>query len=288
MKSMTGFGSSEFQNESFLLAIEIKSYNNRYLDIAFNAPSYLSLYEAAMKEMIKQVAARGHVEVNIRLKRFDSDVDIMVDESAVKKYLTAFNRIIEISGIHDVPRLTHFLHADDVLKMVRNQDASFYENILMEQLAIALEEFSHTKDREGEQTFKDIEQQLGQFEEQYSIVKQYAGMLEEKIQENLVSKFQQLLGDDYDESRILQEVAVMLMKYTVNEEISRIESHLIHFRADMVEDGPVGKRLDFLCQELNREINTIASKSVIGEVNQAVVYMKDSLENIREQLRNIE
>jgi len=288
MKSMTGFGSSEFQNESFLLAIEIKSYNNRYLDIAFNAPSYLSLYEAAMKEMIKQVAARGHVEVNIRLKRFDSDVDIMVDESAVKKYLTAFNRIIEISGIHDVPRLTHFLHAEDVLKMVRNQDASLYEKILMEQLAIALEGFSHTKEREGEQTFRDIEQQLRQFEEQYSIVKRYAGMLEEKIQENLVSKFQQLLGDDYDESRVLQEVAVMLMKYTVNEEISRIESHLIHFRADMVEDGPVGKRLDFLCQELNREINTIASKSVIGEVNQAVVYMKDSLENIREQLRNIE
>ncbi len=115
-----------------------------------------------------------------------------------------------------------------------------------------------------------------------------ADLLETKLHDNLTERFQKLLGEGYDEGRILQEVAVMLNKYTVNEEIQRIRSHLNQFKVVMDQDVAVGKKLDFICQELNREINTTASKSIIAEINQAVVSMKDSLENIREQLRNIE
>lgn len=288
MKSMTGYGVCEFQNDEFQLALEIKSYNNRYLDISFNAPSYLSCYEAEMKERIKTVAARGHIEVNIKLKRFESQVSIVVDESAVRQYAAAFSKVIDAAGLQERPHLTHFLHADDVLKMVRNTDASSYEEVLFRSLDEALLQFAEAKRHDGESTFEDIEHQLEVFEQGLGVVKSHADTLEQRIQENLETRFKQLLGEDYDTGRVLQEVAVMLMKYTINEEIQRIESHLLKFREDMVCTDPVGKRLDFLCQELNREINTVASKSIIVEVNQAVVSMKDRLENTREQLKNIE
>ncbi len=288
MKSMTGFGSSEYQDEKLLLIIDVKSYNNRYLDISFNAPGYLAGFEAAMKERVKRVAARGHIEVNIRLKRLESDMDIMVDDAAVQKYMAAFKHIIDVAGLEERPHLTHFLHADDVMKMVRNQDASIYEELLLEQLDKALVDFEEAKLREGQGTLKDLTVQLTSFEEQFDFINSRAGLLEEKIKGSLLSKFEELTGGEFDENRILQEVAVLLMKYTINEEISRIASHIEHFKVDLIKDQPIGKRLDFLCQELNREINTIASKSVMVEVNQAVVSMKDNLENIREQLKNIE
>jgi uncharacterized protein (TIGR00255 family) len=288
MKSMTGYGSSEIQNERYLLAIEIKSYNNRYLDIAFNAPSYLSCYEPQMKELIKRVSARGHIDVNIKLKRLESQVEVLVDRSVVLQYQKALHEIRDLVGITEEPRLSHFLHADDVLKTVRANDASVYEQPLLQQLSSALARYAVTKEQEGKATFDDITEQLRLFEQGLQVVKEHAQSLEDRISENLIMKFEQLLGEEYDRSRVLQEVAVMLMKYTINEEIQRIESHVKLFRDDMVQERPIGKRLDFLCQELNREINTIASKSIIVEVNQAVVVMKDSLENIREQLRNIE
>ncbi len=288
MKSMTGYGASEYQNDMYRLAIEIKSYNNRYLDILFNAPPYLSCYETKMKEMIKQVVKRGHVDVNIKLKQFESQVDVMVDTGVVKQYTEAFKKIITLAGTNDTPHLTHYLHTDDVLKMIRNQDVAKYEQPLMTQLAGALKEYAVTKDREGEATLHDINMQLASFEEGLSVVKEFAEILEIRIKDSLTKRFKQLLEDEYDETRVLQEVAVMLMKYTINEEIQRIESHLIYFKDEIKQERPVGKRLDFICQEFNREINTIASKSIIVEVNQAVVGMKDSLENIREQLRNIE
>ncbi len=288
MKSMTGFGTSEYQDEQFLLVIDVKSYNNRYFDLAFNIPGYLACYEAKLKEMVKAVAARGHIEVNIRLKRLSGDADVVVDAGVVDSYKKAFKKIIDIAGLDEEPRLSHFLHADEVLKLVKNSDVSAYEEVIIEQMGIALVGFEATKISEGESTFRDILGQLDSFEEQYRLIQERAGLLEETIRSNLVTRFEELTGGEYDENRVLQEVAVLLMKYTVNEEISRIESHLAHFREEMTGHTPVGKRLDFLCQELNREINTIASKSVMVEVNQAVVAMKDSLENIREQLRNIE
>lgn len=289
MFSMTGFGSGEFQNEEFQIAIEVKSYNNRYLDISFNIPSYMSVYELQLKEAIKEYACRGHIDLSIRVRRLSSELEILVDKGVIAAYQKALQEIVEITGIHDKPTLNTYLQAEDLLKFVKKNNVEMYFDPLFELLHTVLADFQETRKSEGLKTLLDIKEQLRSFENSYVYVAQRAVELEDLIKNNLKDRITALLTNDhYDESRFHQEVAMLLMKYTINEELQRIESHLTHFKTEMESDGPVGKRLDFLCQELNREINTIGSKSVIVEINQAVVTMKDNLENIREQLRNVE
>ncbi|MBL7007271.1 MAG: YicC family protein [Spirochaetia bacterium] len=288
MKSMTGYGNSEYQNELFRVSVEIKSYNNRYLDIQVNSPSYLSVFEQEIKNLIKAQVTRGRIDVNIHIKQFESNLDIIVDKQVVSKLLTAYKTIAEIAGLDENPALSHFLGNEDAIKLVKNIDAEIYHQAVIEQIQSAMEPFCQTREHDGQMTFEDIIRNLHKFEQSFAIVCEQADSLEAKLHDNLTERFQQLLGDGYDEGRILQEVGVMLNKYTVNEEIQRIRSHLNQFKGVMEKEAAAGKKLDFICQELNREINTTASKSVIAEINQAVVLMKDSLENIREQLRNIE
>lgn len=288
MISMTGFGSSEYQDDRLQLSVEIKSYNNRYLDISFIAPSFLAVYESRMKEHIRKGVERGHVDVNIKARRLESDTEVHIDSAALDAYRKAFEELTERAGIKEPVGLGHYLQTEEVLKVVRRQDGSVFEQVLFQQLDAALEEFLQVRRREGAQTADDITAQLEAFRERFLYVRGRADELESLLYENLTSRFKALLESEYDRTRVLQEVAVLLNKYTINEEIKRIESHIEHFVRDMASKTAVGKRLDFLCQELNREVNTIASKSIIVEVNQAVVAMKDHLENIREQLRNIE
>jgi len=288
MKSMTGYGNSEYQNELFRVSVEIKSYNNRYLDIHVNAPSYLSVFEQKIKNLIKTEVTRGHVDVNIRIKQLESNLDIVVDKQVVAKLQTAYKTIAEIAGLDENPALSHFLSNEDAIQLVKNIDAEIYHQTVIDQIKTAMDTYCQTREQEGQTTYEDIIRNINTFEQAYTVVCGQADELEKTLHDNLTERFQKLLGEGYDEGRILQEVAVMLNKYTVNEEIQRIRSHLNQFKVVMDQDAAVGKKLDFICQELNREINTTASKSIIAEINQAVVLMKDSLENIREQLRNIE
>jgi uncharacterized protein (TIGR00255 family) len=153
----------------------------------------------------------------------------------------------------------------------------------------ALIDFRSSKEREGEATRQDLLRLGARLAEGLDAVEANAGTLETKLKENLLNRFDELLGNKgYDENRFLQEVAMLLSKYSVNEEIVRLRTHIEAFTELLASTDPVGKRLDFLCQEMNREINTIGSKSILVEINQQVVSMKDNLENIREQVRNIE
>ncbi|MBR6348448.1 MAG: DUF1732 domain-containing protein, partial [Spirochaetales bacterium] len=155
--------------------------------------------------------------------------------------------------------------------------------------AEVLKQFDQAKDREGEITCFDLKTKLDSISKSLETVKANVGTLENMIRQNLTERLNDMLGDkNYDENRILTEVAVMLNRYTINEEVVRLGAHIAEFNKLLKSSEPVGKRLDFLCQEMNREINTIGSKSQIVEVNFEVVNMKDALENIREQIRNIE
>jgi uncharacterized protein (TIGR00255 family) len=289
MKSMTGYGSAETMNEKFQLSVEIKSYNNRFLDINHNIPFFLSPFEIDIDKAVSAVASRGHVEVNVRVKSLVSDMEIVVDTEAVERYRDAFAKIAALSGKALKPQLSDFLSAEGVMTSVRQSDIEMYREPLFMTLETALLQFSQSKDREGNSTKADLFAMGKIVEEGLSVVIEHAGELEELVKLNLKNRFEEMLGDqNYDENRILQEVAVMLVKYSVNEEIKRLAVHLKEYFKLLDSKDPVGKRLDFLCQEMNREINTIGSKSQIVEMNLQVVRMKDGLENIREQIRNIE
>jgi len=289
MKSMTGYGYSESVGEQFQLAVELKSYNNRYLDINHNIPYMLAPYEMEIDKYIAKVASRGHVEVNIRVKNLASDVELYVDAEAVKNYTHAFASIAALSGKALKPRLSDYLGSEGVLVSLKGNDSERYRQVLFETLESALVQFSQSKTREGESTKRDLVRLGGLVAEGLDVVKSHANELEQMVKDTLRSCFNEMLGDqNYDENRILQEVAVMLVKYSVHEEIKRLGVHLKEYFSLLEKDEPTGKRLDFLCQEMNREINTIGSKSQMVELNIQVVKMKDGLENIREQIRNIE
>jgi len=286
---MTGYGSSELLTEDFLLTVEIKSYNNRYFEILHTMPSLLSQFELAIDERIKGIVSRGRVELNVRLRQLQTDVTLRVDEAAVHQYKRAFATIAQLAGLKDEPKLENYMLVEGILVPLRNDDASLYEEPLFTLLDQALADLKASKEREGVATKQDLIRLGNQMQVGLDVVISQAEALEEKLKENLLNRFEELLGSKgYDENRFLQEVAILLSKYSVNEELVRLQTHIEAFRDLLESHEPVGKRLDFLAQEMNREINTIGSKSIMVEISQQVITLKDNLENIREQVRNIE
>ena len=292
MKSMTGYGYAEYGCENFTLTLEMKSYNNRYLDISFNAPSALSSFETEVTDRIKEICARGHVDVSFKLRTLKQMAVVSVDEDAASSYARAASRVAQIckaEGLDVSFSLSDVLNQEGVLTDIRQETADTYKEAVKSCLSTALDALDQSRRREGDATRADLEKMIDGIEKSLNSVRSHAAELENQIKCGLKKRIDEMLGDkDYDENRVLTEVAVLLMKYTVNEEISRLGTHIKEFRRLLGLDEAVGKRADFLCQEMNREINTIGSKSQMVEVSLAVVDMKDCLENIREQVRNIE
>ena len=287
MRSMTGYSFCEFQDENIKLAAELKSYNNRFLDITVNAPPALQGAENAIRKYLGDRIARGKVEFYLKIKNLSSQLKVDVDEGAVAAYLDAFKKVKELSGVKDEISLSQLLRADGVLNRDTELDPAVFDKYVFPLLEKVYAEYDATCLKEGENTKADILRHLTVIEENVKAVEAQSGRFEEMLRKNIYDRFQQLLGDAVDESRVYAETAVLLVKYTINEELVRLKSHLEAFHAALESDEPVGKKLDFICQELNREINTIGSKSMMVEVDRAVVTLKDALENIREQVRNV-
>ena len=177
---------------------------------------------------------------------------------------------------------------EGVFKKIKNRDLDYFKDIIFSMLEKTFEQYDENRIREAEKTADDINSKLGVIEKTVNKIEECAETLEEDIKNNLREKFKDLLGDKIDETRIYTETAVMLVRFSINEEIVRLKSHIEGFRKTLDSGSTlVGKKLDFICQEMNREINTIGSKSIKIEINQAIIDARDALENIREQVRNI-
>ncbi len=291
MISMTGYGYAERQDEQFSAVVEVKSYNNRYLDMNCSIPSVFGQLEKQIRDAVAGVARRGRVEVFVRFRDNEEDLAVSVDKSVVNGYLKAFAELRAHAGIQEEIRLDHLLSREGVLKSERVADTERAWSVIEPLLDEALRDFASSRQAEGGRLALDIESQLEKIDQCVRAFETYAGEIEETIRNGLQSRFAEVFGNEIDENRVLSEVAVQLTRFSINEEIVRLRAHLDSFREiGFGEDleGPVGKKLDFLCQELNREINTTGSKSILVEVNQQVVEAKDALENVREQLRNVE
>jgi len=288
MKSMTGYGYGEAGSSRFHLSLEIKSYNNRYLDISVNVPPSLSPLEPRIRDFLGSRVARGKVEVFLKLKDLEEDLSVIVDPGVVGGYLTALKKLSELSGMQEEIRLSHLLRLEGILKADRNRDLEEYWRVLEPLLDEVFRDFEASRIREGEATGKDILRLLGQVEENRAAVEKLVPGMEEYFSRTIRGRMESLLAEAVDPDRIAAEVAMLLVRYSVNEELVRLASHIGAFRETAAEGGGVGKKLDFICQEMNREINTIGSKSVLAEASRHVVAVKDALENIREQVRNIE
>jgi uncharacterized protein (TIGR00255 family) len=251
-------------------------------------PPFLNPLEPKIRELITGGVQRGRVEVYIKIRELTEAVTVHLDKPVVESYVKVLEELAAAAKLDEKPALSDLLSMEGILKTDKQRDLDFYWSHVKNRFSEAFQEFEVSRIQEGAQTEADIRELLSGIEKNVAILEEHAPELETHIVETLKERFEQLMGDDYDESRVFTETAVLLVKYNVNEEIMRMKSHLQSFRQIADGDAPVGKKLDFLCQELNREINTIGSKSTILEVNQSVIEVKDAIEKIREQLRNVE
>jgi uncharacterized protein (TIGR00255 family) len=288
MTSMTGFAYKEWANEDISISVEIKGYNNRFLEIYVNTPPWLPQLEQRVRDIINNVCGRGKVEVAIRVRETNTPMTVNVNVNAAEAYTRAINSLKSNLGLDENLNLSTLINMEGVLNIEKNRDDERYWALIEPVLIEAGAVFQAERIREGKHTEEDILNSISRIESTLQTVAAHLPALESSIKENIKARFREVSGGEIDENRILAETAILLMKYTVSEEISRLSSHLAEFRAETAKNDRPGKKLDFLCQEINREINTIGSKSVILEVSRAVVEMKEALENVREQLRNVE
>ncbi|MCL2196647.1 MAG: YicC family protein [Treponema sp.] len=288
MVSMTGYAYREKTGQDFSISVEIKGCNSRYLEIFVNLPPWLSMLETKIREKISSCCGRGKVEVFMRIREHNTPIKISINKNAARAYFDAMNDMAKELGIKEKPSLQALMDMESVLEIEKNRDDERYWQEIQPLLDDASKVFCQEREREGKHTEEDILSHLGLIESSLNKVSAFAPEIEETLKGNIKSRFTELLGNQVDENRVLSETASQLLKYTISEEISRLNSHLGEFRKETQSNQRPGKKLDFLCQEINREINTIGSKSAIIEVSTEVVRMKETLENIREQLRNIE
>lgn len=288
MKGMTGYGYSERLEGDSVVSAEIKSYNHRYLDINVYVPPSLTAIEPRIRETVGGRVARGRVEVYVKARGVAERSRVVLDRANLEAYLDALGQVREAAGLEDRIELSDLLGLEGVLRLERTADVDTLWSALAPVLDGAIEQLDAARRSEGDSTRRDILAQLDRIEAAVRVIKRHAPQLEERIKSQIRERFEEVAPEHVDENRIYAETAVLLVKYSINEEIVRLDAHLASMRdlADATESA--GKRLDFISQEVNREINTIGSKSIVTEVNQAVIEAKDSLENIREQLRNVE
>ena len=288
MKSMTGYGHSIYKSSDYILEVEIKSYNNRYLDISHTINPLLSSYETYIDDEIKKTVSRGHLDVSLKLKTLSMPSELVLDENLLTQYKNSIERISSLTGAA-LPDAGFYTTLEGVISNTRTVDQDYYKEGVESATREALAMLDENKKREGEGTKKDLEKLGAKFKASLEIILSKKDEMEEYFKKILLEKYEELLGEKgKDDPRFLSEVAALLVKYSINEECSRLKVHLSEYDKLLESDESVGKKLDFLCQEMNREINTTASKSQMVEINLEVVKMKDALEDIREQARNIE
>jgi uncharacterized protein (TIGR00255 family) len=288
MISMTGYAYREKTGQDLSVSVEIKGCNSRFLEIYVNLPSWLSTLETKVRGQIASGFGRGKVEVFIRIREHNAPINISVNTNAARAYYDAVNVLAKELSIDEKCGLAALMEMEGVLEIEKNRDDERYWLEIEPLLLEAQRAFTAEREREGRHTQDDIMANLQKIESSVKKILSFIPVIENNIKENIKNRFAELLGNQIDENRILAETASVLVKCTISEEISRLNSHLGEFRAESEKNPRPGKKLDFLSQEINREINTIGSKSAIIEVSGEVVIMKEALENIREQLRNVE
>lgn len=290
IKSMTGYGRGQAQVDGLSFSIEIKAVNHRYGDINVKAPRLMAQYEADIKKRISERLKRGKIDVFISQ---DTAAGLMavpvVNEAVVDAYKVAFENLKKISGLDGEIGLEFLASQKDVLTFQEEEvDSDALKTCLVEALDAALDALMEMRLKEGSATAVDIENRLQLLAAELSEIEVCAPRVPVEWQQKLKERLARLQEKDGDPQRVAQEIAIFADRCDISEEVTRFHSHLDQFGKLMKKDEPVGRQLDFLVQELNREANTMGSKSNDAELTRHVVTLKSELEKIREQVQNLE
>jgi uncharacterized protein (TIGR00255 family) len=296
IRSMTGYSKVRCEEGGFSLNVAVKSVNHRFLDLQFRLPSVLSPMESALRRIVKQYVIRGHVEVSVNLERAGTD-ELKVDRKLLKAYITVCREVRDEMGSAADPDVVQLLRIPGVLSMeseLTDKELAGIRKILEPALAGALETLNTMREREGAALEKDITERLDHLESLRKSIAKQARRIPQYAQQRLENRLRELLGAVHvDAARLAQEVAYLASRSDISEELTRFQSHLVQARQLLAESLDVGKKLDFLLQEMNREANTLLSKTsdvpqTGVEVGRQAIEMKSEIEKLREQVQNIE
>jgi uncharacterized protein (TIGR00255 family) len=292
MKSMTGYGRGSVSSENFSVTVELKTVNNRFLDINLRMPYELQSVEAELKKIITHRLSRGRVDVNLQTERTE-EVVYELNRPLIAGYLNALKQMQEEFSLSGEPDLNVIARLPNVLQTAKTDLSEEFLEGIKNALVLALHELENMREMEGQILKAELETLLDAIEhflplieaESENVAEEYRQRLTKRISEMLAKSDSQI---ELDQARLAQEVAFLSDRSDISEEIQRLKSHLEQFRQIMGEEKEIGKRLDFLTQELNREANTIASKTQNLTIKEAALSIKSTIEKIREQVQNVE
>ncbi len=291
MLSMTGYGKGEYIEGGLELTVEIKTVNNRYLDVAIKSPRIFAAYEDVIRTTVRKKLTRGHADVFVSVKdKRERPTALSVDLALAKAYISAAQALkAENPDLPDDVTLSSVLRYPDVLK--QEDTPSLDEELtkaLDTALNIALDKLNEMRAVEGQKLKEDMLARVATIENLVAEIAERAPQIAQEYREKLTARVKEYLdGAQIDESRLLTEVAVFTDKSNIDEELTRLRSHIEQFRS-IAEEGIVGRKLDFLVQEFNREANTTCSKSNDVTITRAGLALKNEIEKIREQVQNLE
>ena len=290
MYSMTGYGKAEYNKDGLQITIELKTVNNRNLDIITKIPRVLIPFEDAIRGAIKDKLLRGRVDVYVNFSdKNDRNISLNVNQSLAKAYYKASCEIAESLGLENDINVTRLMFSPDVI--IADEDAGDYsdlKDVIIDLTNGALDALNEMRGVEGDKLVQDMCARMKTIEETVKKVKERAPKVAEEYKEKLSERIKTALADvNFDEARLLSEVAFFTDKSNIDEELTRLTSHIGQFYEIIKQDG-AGKKLDFLIQEFNRETNTICSKSNDLAITNYGLSLKNEIEKIREQVQNLE
>lgn len=291
MNSMTGYGLFEKKCEDFYIKVEMKSVNNRYLDMNIRMPSSIMYAEEAVRSFIKSKIKRGKVDVFVNFEYLDSSqVEIDIDYKLLNKYIIISKELEENFGLSSDLSFSKIMKDSNIVKPQKADfDGDYIKEELLRVLDEAAKDFIKSRAFEGEKIREDFKVKLNEVERLTYFIEERAPISLNENENKLRDRVAEFLqASEINEDRILTEIAIMLDKLSIDEEITRLKIHIQNFNDIIHEEGPIGRKLDFLIQEMNREANTIGSKSNDIELTSTVVMLKSEIEKLREQAQNVE
>ena len=291
IKSMTGFGRCEIMEGSRKYTVEMKSVNHRYLDVNIKMPKKLYMFESAIRSELKKYASRGKVDIFITMEDFsESNAMVKYNKELAGEYMQKLTEMAEDFGLDNDIRVSTLSRYPEVLTMeeVAADEEELWKE-LKQAFSGAAEQFVASRVVEGEHLRDDLIEKLDGMLERVAFIEERSPQIVKEYRDKLEAKVQELLGDvKVDEARLLTEVTIFADKSCVDEEIVRLKSHIATTKSTLLKGGDIGRKLDFIAQEMNREANTTLSKSNDLEISNCAIELKTEIEKVREQIQNIE
>ena len=293
-KSMTGYGSGSAKNKNLSVTIEVKSVNHRFLDVSVRMPRSFLRFENALRIQVQERIKRGKIDVFVSLEQLESSGrKVKLDRGLAKSYYEALSELAVLTNSETFEPVSIMSRFNDLFIDVDDPlDEESISDILSKAMAAALTELEEARQVEGSRLTSNLLEKTEILEDERKKLEELSPRVVDQYRERLLARAEELLAEErqewYDNQRLFAETAIFADKAAIDEEMTRLKSHLLSLREILQGEGPSGRQLDFLIQELNREINTIGSKANDFEISQSVVTMKSVLEQIREQVQNLE